>query len=122
MRDLRYTASDEALHTGAFLATPFLRTAVGYQQPNYFNSGRFEARLKQPVAHKSWSTFWLWHGSGVNEIDITESVGHWHPQFWENKINTHAWGPDDGEYNPLNLPRDSSLVLLNTQVRNGMTS
>lgn len=95
-------------YTGPDLALPYLKTAPGYIQPNWFNSGRFEARLKQPIAEHSYSTWWLWNGGGINEIDITEAVGD-DNKFWrENKINTHAFKPPFGQPNPYNLPNDAS--------------
>ena len=53
-------------YSTAILALPYT---------HYFQSGRFEARIKMPVFKWAHSTFWTWLGSSTNEIDIAEGYG-----------------------------------------------
>lgn len=41
----------------------------------YFNSGRFEARLKYPKSDYTWCDMWIYPGMGPNAIDIAEVHG-----------------------------------------------
>lgn len=98
--------------SGACINTPF---KLSNGNPNHFNSGRFEAKIKFPIFKGAWCAFWLWHGSTVNEIDIAEA---WGGNGWpylgsppHNTLNTHAWFKDtaQGPSNPYGLPPDADL-------------
>lgn len=86
--------------TGAIIETPFRPNG----NTNYFNSGKFEARIKFPNFNHAHCTFWTWHGvdpGGINEIDIAEAYGEGNPSSMfdvshrahVNRV-THAWVPD----------------------------
>ena len=75
-----------------------------------FNSGKFEASIKMPTFKFAHSTFWLWHGSTVNEIDIAEAYGWsgysglfgYYPKC---NYSLHAWEPGllGTPQNPYNM-------------------
>ncbi|XZF16528.1 T9SS type A sorting domain-containing protein [Chitinophagaceae bacterium MMS25-I14] len=81
--------------------------------PNFFNSGRFEARIKFPTFDGAWCAFWLWQGSSVNELDMAESWGGNGNffNFYQNRRHTnyavHAWAPSQ---NPYNLPGECNIT------------
>ena len=79
------------------LTTPYLN-ANG--TPNYFNSGKFESKIKFPTFRGAWCAFWVWNGAGVNEIDFSESWGE-NSSFPylgardRTQFNLHAWMDKD---------------------------
>ncbi len=92
-------------YSSATIATPYTHS---------FNSGRFEARIKMPTFPYAHSTFWLWHGTSINEIDIAEAFGTNAAtgQFPINTYHLHAWAPNAFNQNipnPYHLPRDASI-------------
>jgi hypothetical protein len=79
-----------------------------------FNAGKFEARIKMPTFLQAHSTFWLWRGSLINEIDIAEAYG-WtgnsglFGHFPRCNNSLHAWSPSDAlpsQPNPYNMVHD----------------
>ena len=80
-------------------------------QRKSFNSGKFEARISMPIFNYAHSTFWTWHGSIVNEIDIAEAYGNPANPYWPivggNNLycdySTHSWPPDSA-HNFYRLP------------------
>lgn len=88
-------------YTSATIATPYTKA---------FNAGKFEASIKMPTFKYAHSTFWTWHGSGINEIDIAEAYGKTYNNFlWLNdgfpRVNysLHAWEPLPTQPNPYNM-------------------
>lgn len=78
--------------------------------PNWFNSGRFEFRARFPTFQDAHSYFYLWHGSGVNEIDLAEAFGksgsYLNPSYKHrpgNTFTTYAWQPKPDSLNIYNL-------------------
>ena len=73
----------------------------------YFNAGKFEASIKMPTFLWAHSTFWLWHGTTVNEIDMAEAYG-WSGSsglfgyYPKCDYSLHAWNPPNGQ-NPYNM-------------------
>lgn len=70
--------------------------------PNWFNSGRFEFRARFPSFRDAHSYFYLWHGSGINEIDLVEAFGksgsYFNPLYKHrpgSTFTTYAWAPND---------------------------
>jgi len=77
-------------------------------QPSFYNSGKFEARIKFPLQAGTWCAFWVNHGAHVNEIDIAEAYGST-PAINKPPVatyNLHAWAPNN---NPYNLPNDAAI-------------
>ncbi|HTO14739.1 MAG TPA: T9SS type A sorting domain-containing protein [Edaphocola sp.] len=87
-------------YTGAYLTLPYW---------NYFNHGKFEARIKMPTFHRAHCTFWTYHGQGVNEIDIAEASGYSAKGMFNSFPSTghylHAWW-EDRFNNPNNFPEN----------------
>jgi|GEM_PF-1012064 len=86
-------------YSSAILATP-------YDLP--LNHGKFEARIKMPIFKLAHSTFWTWHGTGVNEIDIAEAYGvgkngGLFGDFPRTNYSLHSWAPEGQNNNPYNL-------------------
>ncbi|XZF15630.1 T9SS type A sorting domain-containing protein [Chitinophagaceae bacterium MMS25-I14] len=81
----------------------------------YFNSGRFESRIKFPNFDGAWCAFWLWYGTKVDELDMAESWGgngSYH-NFYQNRRHTnyaiHAWAPPQNQ-NPYGLPGECNIT------------
>jgi hypothetical protein len=91
-------------YTCGTLTTPYFRAS----QPNYFNAGRFEVRMKMPFFNRAHTTVWTWYGRSVNEIDFVEAYGSGRPNIMANNYNLHAWGPDPAN-NPFHLPDNATL-------------
>jgi len=78
-----------------------------------FNAGKFEARIKMPTFLQAHSTFWLWYGSSIDEIDIAEAYG-WTGSsglfgyFPRCNNSIHAWEPGkpNTPKNPYNMVHD----------------
>ena len=106
-----------ASYSSARLATPY--------RYRYFNSGKFEARIKMPTAKYTHATMWTWYTDPdpnnpadpgrVNEIDIAEAYGVGkNGSFWgdfpRTNYSLHAWAPGDNLItNPYNLPKDVEI-------------
>ncbi len=101
--------------TAGEIVTPFHFTPNGTN--NFYNSGKFEAKIKFPIIKGAWCAFWTWNGTGINEIDIAEAWGGNVPWFplglinnqRDNTYNLHAWAPKPGSLNIYNLPNPASL-------------
>jgi hypothetical protein len=99
--------------SGATINTPYLKPDGS---PNYYNSGKFEGKIKFPTFNGAWCAFWLWQGTSVNELDIAESWGgngsFWN--LWQNRQHTdyamHAWGPGEDQPNPYGLPGECNIT------------
>lgn len=101
-------------YTTGELYTPYLRGNTNDDNYNWFNSGRFEVKIKMPYYNKAHTTIWTWPsvdtpGYGVNEIDMVEAYGKGSPLTTKSFYNLHAWGPKQTEPNALNLPRDATV-------------
>src|SRR5690606_11395009 len=92
--------------TNGYIATPF--KDLTNNTNNWFNSGIFEARIKYPLKKFSWGAMWLFHGTQVNEIDISEAFGghiYWPFIGFKGKklpateYNTYIYPPDPNPYN-----------------------
>ena len=98
------TCSMETRHTdysGAAITLPYTR---------FFNTGKFEARIKFPSFKYAHSCFWIWHGSCVNEIDIAEGYGYSVNSLWPFTggwpyvdCDLHAWKPRTVCPNPYDV-------------------
>jgi len=87
---------------------------IGSYWSNYFNSGKFEARIQFPTYKWAHSCFWYYYGSRVNEIDVAECYGDpFYPwligrggNYRYNNYSLHAWPPNQNnpnDPNPYNL-------------------
>lgn len=92
-------------YSSGYLATPYNQPG----QPQWaFDAGKFEARIKMPVAKYSHSAFWLWPGGGgIDELDIAEAWGRTNTDFnggFPHVSNSiHSWNPDASQPNPYNI-------------------
>ncbi|KAA5536172.1 T9SS type A sorting domain-containing protein [Taibaiella lutea] len=101
---------------------------------NFFNSGRFEVKMKQPNFPHAHTCVWTWFGNttwtgtywGADEIDITESNGKGNSSLYpdledyatnmfyrdmnygQNHYFLHGWGPPAGTLpNPYHIEEDN---------------